>query len=232
MEYTNMKTLRAAVVASIWTMALLAIFAFFFGDRLTASAAAQDKPAAVNYLPIPAGTYNIDPAHTVAGFSVKHLEIALVKGRFKDLTGTINFDDKVAANSSVEFSAKIESIDTGVAQRDEHLRTADFFDAAKFPTMSFKSTKVEKKGKGYIVTGDLTIKGVTKTVSFPFSITGAVKDPWGGTRFGVAASTSIDRREFGITYGTALPIGGFDIANDVAIDLQVEAVKAEPKQAN
>lgn len=228
----NSKTLRTAVIASIWTMALLAVMAFLFGDRFTPAAAAQEKLAAVSYLPIPAGTYNIDPAHTVIGFSVRHLEIAMVKGRFKDLTGSITFDDKDITRSAVEFSAKIESIDTGVAQRDAHLRTADFFDAAKFPSMSFKSTKVEKKGKGYAITGDLTIKGVTKTVTFPFSVAGAVKDPWGGTRFGVSASTSIDRREFGITYGTALPIGGFDIANEVAIDLQIEAVKAEPKAAN
>lgn len=229
MDHLNTKTLRTAVIASIWTIALLAIAAFLFGDRFTASAAADDKPAAVKYLPIPAGAYSLDPAHTVIGFSVKHLEIALVKGRFKEFTGTINFDDKDITRSAVEFSAKIESVDTGIAQRDAHLRTADFFDAEKFPTMSFKSTKVEKKGKGYIVTGSLTIKGVTKTVSLPFTVAGAVKDPWGGTRFGVSASTTIDRREFGITYGNALPIGGFDIGNEVRIDLEIEAVKAETK---
>jgi polyisoprenoid-binding protein YceI len=220
-----MKVFRNSVAATVITTLILALFGVLFGDTFTASAASDPKADTVKYLPIPAGQFNFDPNHTVIGFSIRHLEIALVQGRFKDFNGTVNFDDKDVRRSTVEFAAKIESIDTGVEARNKHLRTADFFDAAKYPEMTFKSTKVEKKGKGYLMTGDLTIKGVTKQVAFPFNITGAVKDPWGGTRFGISAETVINRRDFGINYGNALPAGGFDVANEVHVSLQIEAVK-------
>lgn len=218
-----MKIFRNTVAATVITTLILAIFGLVYGGS-TASAA-DTKKDGVKYLPIASGEYKFDPAHTVIGFSIKHLELALVQGRFKDFQGVVNFDEKDISRSSVSFSAKIESIDTGVEPRNAHLRTADFFDAAKYPEMTFKSTKVEKKGKAYQMTGDLTIKGVTKSVTFPFQMVGAVKDPWGGTRFGISASTVIDRRDYGITYGSALPIGGFDVANEVRVDLQIEAVK-------
>jgi polyisoprenoid-binding protein YceI len=224
-----MKVLRNSIGAAVITMIVLALFTFVFGGNFKTSAAERTTMDTVSYMPIPAGAYNLDPAHTVIGFGVKHLEIAVVEGRFKDFKGTINFDDKDVTKSTVEFTAKIDSIDTGVTPRNEHLRTADFFDAAKYPEMTFKSTRVEKKGKSYVLYGDLTIKDVTKPVAIPFTITGAVKDPWGGTRFGVEASTTINRRDFGINYGNALPIGGFDVANEVAIKLHLEAVKSEPK---
>mgnify|MGYP003340283477 CR=1 FL=1 len=218
-----MKLLRNSIAAAVVTTLVLMLVAALFGS--TQKASAESRSDTVKYASIPAGSYKFDPNHTVIGFSVRHLEIALVQGRFKDLQGTLNFDDKDVTRSSVEFSAKIASIDTGVEARNAHLRTADFFDAAKYPEMTFKSTKVEKKGKDYRMTGDLTIKGVTKQVTFPFTITGAVKDPWGGTRFGVAANTVINRRDFNINYGNALSIGGFDVANDVNVGLQIEAVK-------
>jgi polyisoprenoid-binding protein YceI len=193
---------------------------------------AQDKPAAkAAYLPIPGGDYRIDVAHSVIGFSILHNELALVKGRFKDFTGTIHYDDKDVTKSAVEFSAKVTSIDTGVEGRDRHLRTADFFEVEKFPEMTFKSTKIERKGKSYILHGDLTIKGVTKLVSLPFTITGAIKDGRGNTRIGIAAQTKIDRRDFSITWGHALAGGGFDVAHDVVIDLQMEALQPAPKPA-
>jgi polyisoprenoid-binding protein YceI len=161
---------------------------------------------------------------------VRHLEINWVEGRFKDFNGTINYDDKDVTRSKVQFTAKIESIDTGVEQRNAHLRTADFFDAAKYPEMKFVSTKIEKKGKGkYILFGDLTIKDVTKPISFPFTFTGAVPDPWGGTRFGIQAETVINRRDYNINWGNALPVGGFDVGNNVTVKLQLEAVKATAK---
>jgi polyisoprenoid-binding protein YceI len=220
-----MKALKSSVSAAVMTTLIVALLAVLFSHDLTAAAAAGTKTDTVKYLPIPAGQFNFDPNHSVIGFSIKHLEIALVQGRFKDFHGTVNFDDKDITRSTVEFSAKIESIDTGVEARNKHLRTADFFDAAKYPEMTFKSTKVAKKGKAYQLTGDLTIKGVTKQVTFPFNITGAVKDPWGGTRFGISASTVINRRDFGINYGNALPGGGFDVANEVHVDLHIEAAK-------
>jgi polyisoprenoid-binding protein YceI len=196
------------------------------------TAGAQEKAAKVSYAPIPGGDYNIDPAHTVIGFAIRHLEISWVEGRFKDFKGTIHFDNSDVTKSSVEFAAKIESIDTGVEARDKHLRTADFFDAAKYPEMSFKSTRVERKGKdGYVLHGDLTLKGVTKQVQLPFTIVGAIKDPWGNTRFGIDAQTKINRRDFGINWGTALATGGIDVGNEVTINLQLEAVQPAPKPA-
>jgi polyisoprenoid-binding protein YceI len=193
----------------------------------------QDKAVAKPaYLPIPGGDYRMDAAHSVIGFSILHNELALVKGRFKDFAGTIHLDDKDITRSAVEFTAKIESIDTGVDGRDKHLRTPDFFDAAQFPEMTFKSTRVEQKGKSYVLYGDLTIKGVSKPVALPFTLTGAIKDGRGNTRIGIAAQTKIDRRDFGITWGHALPGGGFDVAHDVSIDLQMEAFQPAPKPAN
>ena len=189
------------------------------------------KPAKVSYIPIPAGDYNIDRSHTVIGFSIRHNEITLVSGRFKDFTGAIHYDAKDVTRSAVEFKAKVESIDTGVEARDKHLRTADFFEVEKYPEMTFKSTSVSRKGKGYILTGNLTLKGVTKQVSLPFTITGAIKDARGNTRMGIAAQTTIDRRDYGITWGQALPGGGFNVAHDVMIDLQLEALQPAPKPA-
>ena len=189
------------------------------------------KPAKVSYIPIPAGDYKIDPAHTVIGFSIRHNEITLVSGRFKDFTGAIHYDDKDVTRSSVEFKAKVESIDTGVEARDKHLRTADFFEVEKFPELTFKTTSVARKGKSYILTGDLTLKGVTKQIALPFTITGAIKDARGNTRIGIAAQTTIDRRDYGITWGHALPGGGFDVAHDVMINLQLEAIQPAPKPA-
>jgi polyisoprenoid-binding protein YceI len=189
------------------------------------------KPAKVTYLPIPGGDYRMDMSHSVIGFSILHNELALVKGRFKDFSGTIHFDDKDMTKSSVEFKAKVESIDTGVEGRDRHLRTADFFEVAKFPEMTFQSTRIERKGKSYLLHGDLTIKGVTKPVTLPFTMTGAIKDGRGNTRIGISAQTKIDRRDFGITWGHSLPGGGFDVAHDVMIDLQFEALQPAPKPA-
>lgn len=190
------------------------------------SAGAQEKPAGVSFEPIPSGEYRVDPAHSVIGFSIRHFEISLVRGRFKDFNSTIRYDASDIRKSTVEFTAKVESIDTGVAGRDNHLRTADFFDVAKFPEMTFKSTKVEKKGNGYVLHGDFTLKGVTKPISFPFNLTGAIKDNRGNVRFGVAGETKINRRDYGITWGAKMANGGLNVGDEVIIDLQLEAVKA------
>jgi polyisoprenoid-binding protein YceI len=195
-------------------------------------AAAQDPTVKVSYAPISGGDYKIDPAHSIIGFSIRHLEINWVEGRFKDFTGAIHYDDADVTRSSVNFTAKVESIDTGVEPRNAHLRTAEFFDAAKYPEMTFKSTKVERKGsEGYVLYGDLTLKGVTKEISLPFTLTGAIQDPWGNTRFGISAQTKINRRDYGITYGKPLQSGGIDVGNEVTIDLHLEAVKPGPKPA-
>jgi len=223
-----MKNFRNTILAT----ALAAVFALpFLSGFITLTADAQAPATKVSYAPIPGGTYNIDPAHSLIGFAVRHLEINLVQGRFKDFQGTISFDAKDVTKSSVEFSTKVASVDTEVEARDKHLRTADFFDVEKYPEMTFKSTRVERKGKnGYVLHGDLTLKGVTKPVAFPFTITGAVKDPWGNTRFGIEAHTKINRRDFGVNYGNAFA-GGLDVGNEVTIDLRLEVVQPAPKAA-
>jgi len=219
----------------IVALAGLAALPFVLRAVTTENAQAQNnsatKPAKVTFLPIPAGDYRLDGSHSVIGFSILHNELTLVSGRFKTFTGTIHYDDKDVTKSSVEFNAKVESIDTGVEGRDKHLRTADFFEVEKFPEMTFKSTKVERKGKNHFLHGDLTIKGVAKPVTLPFTLTGAIKDGRGNTRIGIAAQTKIDRRDFGITWGQALPGGGFNVAHDVMIDLHLEAILPAPKPA-
>lgn len=225
-----MRRVRNAVLAAMMAVVMAATFAVV--GAVSWAAGPQEKAAKVAYAAVPGGDYNIDPAHSIIGFSIRHLEIAWVEGRFKDFKGTVHFDEKDVTKSSVEFSAKVESIDTGVEQRNAHLRTADFFDVAKYPEMTFKSTRVERNGKDkYVLRGDFTLKGVTKQVSIPFTVTGAVKDPWGNTRFGVQAQTKIDRRDYGITWGNALENGGLDVGNEVTIELQLEAVKPAPKAA-
>ena len=193
---------------------------------------AQEKPAGVSFETIPTGDYRVDPGHSVIGFSIRHFEISFVRGRFKDFTSTIHYDAADMTKSTVEFTAKVESIDTGVGGRDNHLRSADFFDVAQFPEMKFKSTKVEKKGNGYVLHGDFTLKGVTKPISFPFNLVGAIKDNRGNMRIGVAAETKINRRDYGITWGAKMANGGLNVADEVMIDLQLEAVKpaAPPTQ--
>ncbi|MCA1638379.1 MAG: YceI family protein [Acidobacteria bacterium] len=170
-----------------------------------------------------AGTYSFDKNHSAIGFRIKHMGLVDVPGYFRDFTGTVNYDPKDIAKSSVEFTAQMTSVDTGVAGRDKHLRTADFFKVEKFPTMTFKSTKVEKKGKNMLVTGDLTMKGVTKQVSFPFEIAGFLTDAKGGTKMGVTAETVINRRDFGVNYGNTLPNGVAALGDEVKVNLQIEA---------
>ncbi len=177
-----------------------------------------------------AGTYAIDPAHTTIGFSVRHLVINNVPGRFREFTGAIQYDPENLTNSSVTFTAKSNSIDTGIEPRDKHLRSADFFDVERYPEITFKSTRIEKKGKDdFIAHGDFTLHGVTKTVALPFKLYGAIKDPWGKMRIGVEAGLTINRQDYGVAWSQKLDNGGLVVANDVKIALFVEAVKQEPK---
>ena len=175
------------------------------------------------------GTYNFDKAHSFIGFKVKHMGLIEVPGFFRDFTGKVNYDAADPSKSTVEFTAKVTSVDTGVAPRDNHLRTADFFDVEKFPELTFKSTKVEKKGKGWIVSGDLTMRGVTKPVSIPFDITGFL--PGGeraGAKIGISGETIINRRDFGVNYGNNLPNGTAAVSDEVKVVLQIEAGKPGP----
>lgn len=215
------------LLATLTTLVTLA-----FTRNIPSIQAAQTPASKPTYATVASGAYQIDPAHSTVGFAIRHYEINWVTGRFKDYKGTINYDAADITKSSVEFTAKVESIDTSVAARDTHLRNADFFEVAKFPEMTFKSTRVERKGKdGYVLHGDFTLKGVTKAISFPFTMTGAIKDARGATRFGIEAQTKINRRDYGVNYGGPMPTGGLDIGNEVTINLHLEALQPAPKPA-
>lgn len=173
------------------------------------------------------GVYNFDKAHTFIGFRVKHMGLIEVPGYFRDFTGAVTYDAKDVSKSSVEFSAKIASVDTGVAPRNAHLQKAEFFDAEKFPEMKFKSTKIEKKGKQWMVTGDLTIRDVTKSITFPFDVVGFIAGER-GTRMGITAETTINRRDYGVNYDQKLPNGTPSVSDEIKVSLQIEANMAAP----
>ncbi len=174
-----------------------------------------------------ADSYKIDTAHSSVGFSVKHMVITNTKGNFKDFSGEILFDPKNVTKSSVKVTIKAASIDTDNADRDKHLRSGDFFDAETHPEITFVSKKVEKKGDGYLLTGTLTLRGVSKEVSFPFTLTGPVQDPWGNTRIGAEAGLTINRQDYGVSWNKTLDTGGVLVGDNVKIELAVEAVKSK-----
>ena len=178
-----------------------------------------------------ASTWEIDPAHTTAGFKVRHLMISNVKGEFAGVTGTVNLDDKDLLKSKVDVSMDVGSVNTGNAKRDEHLKTADFFDAAKFPKLTFKSTKVEKAGDKLALTGDLTLHGVTKPVTLLVELTTEIRDPWGNTRRGVSASGKVNRKEFGLTWNKTLDGGGVAVSDEVLLTIEAELTKKTDKAA-
>ncbi len=169
------------------------------------------------------GSYDIDPKHSYIGFRVTHMGLAEVPGAFRDFSGSINYDGKDVSKSSVNFTAKVTSVDTGVAPRDTHLRTADFFEVEKYPEMTFKSTKIEKKGDKWEVTGDFTLKGVTKQITIPFTVNGMMKDAKGNVKMGISAQTMINRQDYGVKWGNKLPDGTLALSDMVKIDLQLEA---------
>lgn len=173
-------------------------------------------------------TWKIDPAHSRAEFKVKHMMISNVKGSFSGLSGTLTEDPQDPTRSHVEATIDIGSISTGDDQRDAHLKSADFFDHEHHAQMVFKSTKVEKKGEEeYAVTGDLTLHGVTKPVTFTVEGPSAPgKDPWGNTRIGLSATTKINRKDFGLSWNAALETGGILVGEEVQIALDVELIKA------
>ena len=173
-------------------------------------------------------TWNIDPAHSVVEFKVKHMMISNVKGQFAKVTGVLTLDESDLTDSHVEALIEAASIETRDAQRDAHLKSADFFDVEKFPALSFKSTRVSPVGDGELaVEGDLTIRGVTRKVVFSVEgPTPPAKDPWGNTRVAVSATTKINRKDFGLTWNTALETGGILVGDEVTLALDVEFVKA------
>ena len=173
-------------------------------------------------------TWNIDPVHTTVEFKIRHMMIANVKGHFKLDSGVITVDEADITKSHVEASIDAASIDTREADRDTHLRSAEFLDVEKFPTLTFTSTRVTRGGQADLeVEGDLTIHGVTRKATFLVEgPTQPGKDPWGNLRIGLSASTKINRKDFGLTWNAALETGGILVGDEVTITLDVEAVKA------
>jgi polyisoprenoid-binding protein YceI len=171
------------------------------------------------------GSWTIDASHSEVGFSVRHLGISKTRGRFGTFTGTLLVDAENPANSSVEVEIDAASIDTKDAGRDEHLRAADFFDVEQFPTLSFRSTAVRGAGSDWTVEGELTIRGVTRPVVLDTELVGLERDPWGNDRVGFAATTDVNREEFGLTWNAALETGGVLVGKTVKIHLDVEAIK-------
>ncbi len=172
-----------------------------------------------------ADTYTIDKAHSRIGFSVKHLMVSTTRGEFKDYAGEWKVDLKDLSKSSIDIVIQVASIDTAEPKRDEHLRTGDFFDAAKFPTITFKSTKIARKGDGYEAFGDLTIKDVTKKVVIPFALNGPLDTSWGFTAIGVEGGLTINRQDYNVKYNQLLDNGGLVVGNEVKIDFVLEGHK-------
>jgi len=172
--------------------------------------------------------WNIDPVHSVAEFKVKHMMISNVKGQFTGVKGSLALDESEVTKSHVEASIDAASITTREAQRDAHLKSADFFDVEQFPTLSFKSTQIKRAGEGELaVAGDLTIRGITRNVVFTVEgPTPQAKDPWGNMRLGLSATTKINRKDFGLNWNAALETGGILVGDEVTITLDVQFIKA------
>ncbi len=173
-------------------------------------------------------TWTIDPIHSVAEFKVKHMMISNVKGQFTGVSGTLTLNERDLTNSRIEATIDAASINTREAQRDAHLKSADFFDVQKFSTLTFRSTRVTRRGDGELtVEGDLTIHGVTRSVAFAVEgPTDPAKDPWGKTRIGLSATAKINRKDYGLTWNAALETGGILVGDEVTITLDVQFVNA------
>jgi polyisoprenoid-binding protein YceI len=180
--------------------------------------------------PAAASVWELDPSHSAAQFSVTHMMVTTVRGQFSNVKGTVEIDDANSANVKVDATIDATTVDTREAKRDQHLKSADFFDVAKYPAITFKSKSSQKVGDGaYKVTGDLMIHGVTKEVVL--DVTGAreVKDPWGHTRMGGVATTKVNRKDFGLNWNKTLETGGVLVSDDVLITIDLELTKKVPE---
>ena len=171
------------------------------------------------------GVWTIDPAHTSIGFTIRHLKVAKVRGSFTSFSGSITAGE-TPEDSSVEVSIEAASIDTGVEDRDEHLRSPDFLEAGKYPALTFESTAVRETGSGLEVDGDLTIRDVTKPVTLEVELAGTITDPWGTEKAVFSATATIDREEWGLTWNAALEAGGFLVGKEVRIEIEAQAARS------
>jgi len=177
------------------------------------------------------GDYTIDPSHTRIGFSARHAMVTKVRGHFDEFEGTAHVDTVAPSNSSVTITIQAASVTTGNEQRDGHLKTPDFFDIANHPQITFVSTRVERDGGAWEITGDLTINGVTKSVTIPFEETGSAKDPFGNTRVGFEGEATIDRTEWNLSFNAALETGGVLVSEKVKLEFDISAIANVPAQA-
>lgn len=179
-----------------------------------------------------AADYVIDPSHTSVGFTVRHLMVTKVRGSFEKVSGTVKYDPNEPEKIVIDATIDAASINTGEAKRDEHLRSPDFFDVAKHPTLTFKSKKAKVLGKGKLeVIGDLTIRGVTKEVTLQVEgLDQEIKDPWGNVRRGATATTRINRKDFGLAWNQVLETGGVMVGEDVDIQIDVELIRQAAKE--
>jgi polyisoprenoid-binding protein YceI len=176
--------------------------------------------------------WGIDLVHSSIGFTVRHLVVSKVRGKFTRWAGTIHMDEHELTKTRVEIGIETASVDTGVEQRDNHLRSPDFFDVASHPTMTFRSTRVERAADGTLrLHGDLSLHGVTRPVLLAVEYAGTQKDPWGGYRAGFSARTSLDRKDFGLAWNQVLETGGVMVGDKVDVDIEIEAVKQAPRPA-
>lgn len=220
MPRTTLK-LGAALGATAFGLALAAAWT-------SATPGVQAQAAAAGpFIPL-TGNWTIDPAHTNVNFGIRHFGISQVRGRFDDVAGTIVADATHPERSSVQVTIQSTSIDTNVKMRDDDLRSKNYFEVDKYPTITFQSTKVEKgKNGGFVADGDLTMHGVTKTVKLPFHVSGPIKDAFGGTRFGLETSVHLNRLDYGVGNGQTLTDGDMAVGNDVDIVISVEAIPAK-----
>ena len=177
-------------------------------------------------------TWNLDTIHSSVGFTARHLMVTKVHGRFTKWSGTFEFDEQSPAASKVEVQIDAASVDTQQPQRDGHLRSADFLDVEKYPQLTFRSTKVEQGSEGELkVAGELTIHGVTRPVVLEVEYAGRVKDVWGGERAGFSARTTINRKDFGLTWNQAMEAGGLLVSDKIEIAIDLQAIRAQKAQA-
>jgi len=176
-------------------------------------------------------TWSVDPAHSHVEFAVRHLMISTVKGRFAEFTGTVEVDPTDLTTATLNVSINTASVDTRTTDRDNHLRSADFFDAASYPTITYASKRVEKRGEDYTVIGDLTIRGVTREVPLAVSLTGQARDPWGNQKMAFEATAKINRTDFGLTWNAALEAGGVLVGEEVKISIDVQLLAAAARVA-
>jgi polyisoprenoid-binding protein YceI len=198
----------------------------FFNRSKTNTAVADDTfDAPTSAVEDITGDYTIDATHTRLGFSARHAMVTTVRGQFKDFAGTAHIDTANPAASTVALTIQTASIDTGVADRDGHLTSGDFFDAEANPEITFVSTNVERDGDDWAVTGDLTIKGTSKPVTVVFESTGSARDPFGNLRVGFEGSTTINRKDWGLTWNAALETGGVLVSEKIKLEFDVSAIR-------